>query len=691
MEVWIDGALAHTFSENGGALAWQQIWTLPTPLGNGTHTVVFKNPNASTATYVDIDAITILGPVGTGTYDDTNAAWPSAGNGTKCPASCTQFILESLNLTDPATYKCFSKIMNFSAPVKYLNEKAVIVGKNNFASYEDFLEFLKIAKDRDIHEIPVTTSLNFTNETYIKNISNYIHKTTNYLLGYIHDKHRLTEKISRFTSLVDINILKKLSENTGSICRYIVDTIEFILSPISVAMLIPDRQTSLYKTEYATGEYKNILMRLEVNPENTLIKQVLATKMPVSPVVIEADKFTGDSRDKLKSLYLFPIYFEDSVNGLIGVLNGQLPHGDLKIINAFRDYIELSLKNYSLSRSINKKMDETLSSIFDSAKSIAPPLDRERLLQTIVEKATHLLKAEQGSLMLLNEETDELLVEAKKSIDNVIKESMRLSRGEGIAGKVFESGEPLLVENVEKDQRINQKNRARYKTKSFISIPLKIEEKTVGVLNISDKISGNIFNESDLRLIQFFSTSASIAIERSLLYKKIEELKELSVTDPLTGIMNRRYLNDRLSEEIARYNRYKQPFSLLMVDVDEFKEFNDTYGHIIGDKVLKDLAAIIVESLRNTDIPARFGGDEFVLILPQTPKADAINIANRIKENVEKTCAPHREEFPYKGLTVSIGLTSYPDDASSAAELFEKTDQALYLAKKGGRNRIVYL
>lgn len=615
----------------------------------------------------------------------------SAGNGAKCPASCTQFILESLNLNEPATYKCFSKIMNFSVPIKYLNEKAVIVGKNNFASYEDFLEFLKIAKDHDIHEIPVTTSLNFTNETYIKNISNYIHKTTNYLLGYIHDKHRLTEKISRFTSLVDINILKKLSENTGSICRYIVDTIEFILSPISVAMLIPDRQTSLYKTEYATGEYKNILMRLEVNPENTLIKQVLATKMPVSPVVIEADKFTGDSRDKLKSLYLFPIYFEDSVNGLIGVLNGQLPHGDLKIINAFRDYIELSLKNYSLSRSINKKMDETLSSIFDSAKSIAPPLDRERLLQTIVEKATHLLKAEQGSLMLLNEETDELLVEAKKSIDNVIKESMRLGRGEGIAGKVFESGEPLLVEDVEKDSRINQKNRARYKTKSFISIPLKIEERTVGVLNISDKISGNIFNESDLRLIQFFSTSASIAIERSLLYKKIEELKELSVTDPLTGIMNRRYLNDRLSEEIARYNRYKQPFSLLMVDVDEFKEFNDTHGHIIGDKVLKDLAAIIVESLRNTDIPARFGGDEFVLILPQTPKADAINIANRIKENVEKTCTPHREEFPYKGLTVSIGLTSYPDDASSAAELFEKTDQALYLAKKGGRNRLVYL
>jgi diguanylate cyclase (GGDEF)-like protein len=379
------------------------------------------------------------------------------------------------------------------------------------------------------------------------------------------------------------------------------------------------------------------------------------------------------------------------MEGLIVVLDEKLPPEDIKIINAFREQVESALRTHFLYLSMNRRMDEMLSTLLDSSISIAPLLNWDRLLQTIVEKATQLLKAEQGSLMLFDQESSELRVKAKKSIDEIIENNMRIQKGEGIAGKVFENGTPLLVEDVEKDPRINQKNKPRYKTKSFLSIPLKIEDRLVGVLNISDKISGEVFNENDLRLIQSFATNASIAIERNMLYKKNEELKELSVTDPLTGMLNRRYLNARLNEEIARFNRYKYPFSLLMVDVDEFKKYNDTFGHIAGDKVLKIIAHTIQQSLRSIDKAARFGGDEFVLILPQTPKVDAINIANRIKENVEKIHFPEEEKIPPAELTVSIGLTAFPDDASSAAELLEKTDQALYLAKKGGKNRLVYL
>lgn len=616
------------------------------------------------------------------------------GNGVECPASCNKFILESLKLNKPIVYKCYSKIMNFSFPIKYLGEKVVIVGRKSFASYEDFLEFLKIARDNGINEIPITTSLNFTDENYVKNISQYVHKAINYLLNYLHEKHRLIEKIGRFTSLVGINILEKLSKDTESICRYIVDTIAFILSPVSVVILLMDNQTSKYKTTSATGKYKDTLMGLQFDPQNTLIQQILTNKVPVSPIVLEAEKYiTIETAGGTKSLYLFPIFFEDDMEGLIGVLDGQLSEEDIKIINAFRDYIELALKNQSLSIACGKKVDELLASVFNSTISLAPLLTWEQLLQTIVEKATQLLKAEQGSLMLLDldQETTELFVKAKKSIDAIIKENMRMHKGEGIAGKVFETGEPLLVEDIEKDPRINQQNKPRYKTKSFVSIPLKIEDRVAGVLNISDKTTGEVFKENDLRLIQFFAANASIAIERSLLYKKTSELKELSITDPLTGIFNRRYLNSRLSEEVARFNRYKQPFSLLMIDIDGFKEYNDMFGHSTGDSVLKILADNIVASLRNTDVATRFGGDEFVLILSQTPKVDAINLANRIKENAENANIPHKEEFPLKELTVSIGLTSYPDDASSITELLEKTDEALYLAKKSGRNKLVYL
>lgn len=617
----------------------------------------------------------------------------SSGNGKECPASCNEFIAESLKLQEPATFKCLSKIMNFSVPIKYIDEKAVIIGRKGFTSYDNLLEFLKLAKDKGLHEIPVTQSLDFVDEDYIKNISQYIHKAINYQLTNLQERNRATEKLGRFTSLVDMNILEKLSETPDSLYRYIVDTIGFIISPASVAMLNLDNQTSMYKTTCTTGKYKDILMVLRLDSENTFIRQILTAKFPLSPVEIKAEKLiTAEIPEELKYAYLFPIFVSGVMRELIGVFDEKaLQEEDIKIINMFRDSVEVAIKNHVLRLTLNKKMDDTLTSIFDSSKSIAPMMDWEHLLQTIVEKATQLLRAEQGSLMLLDEESAELLVKAKKGINEIIKENMKTRSGEGIAGKVFESGKPLLIEDVEKDPRISQKNKQRYKTKSFISIPIKIEDRVAGVLNISDKISGEVFNENDLILIQAFATHASIAIERNLFHKEAEELKKLSITDPLTGTMNRRYLNNRLSEEIARFNRYKHPFSFMMIDIDGFKEYNDTYGHIAGDKVLKNIATTIVNSLRSIDIAVRFGGDEFVLILPQTPKIEAINIANRIKENVENLYISQRQELPPKYLTVSIGLSSYPEHASSASELIERTDQDLYLAKKGGGNRLVYL
>jgi diguanylate cyclase (GGDEF)-like protein len=126
----------------------------------------------------------------------------------------------------------------------------------------------------------------------------------------------------------------------------------------------------------------------------------------------------------------------------------------------------------------------------------------------------------------------------------------------------------------------------------------------------------------------------------------------------------------------------------MMLDLDKFKDYNDAYGHISGDNLLKALAGILEKSLRTIDIAARFGGDEFVAIFPQTPKVDAIQITNRLKERIDKALSEYSAEIP---LTISIGLATYPDDASSIMELIEKTDQALYLAKKGGGNRVVYL
>jgi diguanylate cyclase (GGDEF)-like protein len=608
----------------------------------------------------------------------------------KCPESCNKLMFDALKLNEPVTFKCQIGIINFSLPVEQFDEKAFIVGRGGFSSYEDFLGFLKIAKDYKLPEIPITMPLNFVREDYVKAISQYVFETISYLLDSFRERLKLQEKIIRLTTLLDTHTFETLAKNRDLMYRYILDAIEFLLGHTSTAMMVLDYKSSIYRTAYSTGKHKDALMGFQLHAEDAVVREMLNNRISVFSTEPGKVITTGPLKD-IKFLYFFPIFIADTIEGMVGIFDRELSQEDIKIINAFRDYIQVTLENQTLRTTINKKADEILATLLDLSKSIASVLDTENLFQTILEKSLSLLQAEQGSLMLLDHETSELLVEAKKSVDNIVRKDLRLRKGEGIAGRVLESGMPLLVKDVEKDPRIQQKNRPRYKTKSFVSVPIKIKDEMAGVLNISDKTNGEAFNEEDLRLIQSFTTNAAIAIERSLLYKQTEELKKLSITDPLTGIYNRRYLNTRLTEEITRYKRYKNPFSFLMLDIDGFKEYNDAFGHIAGDKILRSLSQTLSSSLRATDIAARFGGDEFVVIFPQTPKVDAIQITNRLKESLEKILSPEQMERPFKGLTISMGLTTYPDDASSLRELFEKTDQALYLAKKGGGNRIVHL
>jgi diguanylate cyclase (GGDEF)-like protein len=304
--------------------------------------------------------------------------------------------------------------------------------------------------------------------------------------------------------------------------------------------------------------------------------------------------------------------------------------------------------------------------------------------------SAELLKAEQGSLMLIDHETDALLVEAKKGIIDGIAEKHRINRGEGIAGKVAQSGEAILVENLEDDPRIRQMNRQHYKTRSFVSIPLKIDDRIIGVLNLSDKATGEVFNNEDLKLIQSFATHAAVIMERNVFISKTEELKKLTITDSLTGLLNRRYLHERLKDELARSARHGHTFGLLMLDIDGFKHCNDSLGHPVGDKVLRVVADTLLNAVRSIDIVARYGGDEFMIILPETVKSVAIDIAERIRNNVSQKVVHVDDESAPRShtITTSIGIACYPEHGKTVEVLLENVDKALYCAKNEGKNRV---
>ena len=165
--------------------------------------------------------------------------------------------------------------------------------------------------------------------------------------------------------------------------------------------------------------------------------------------------------------------------------------------------------------------------------------------------------------------------------------------------------------------------------------------------------------------------------------EKAGEFEQLSVTDPLTGLLNRRYIEERLMEEIKRSNRHGFPMSFVMLDVDSFKSYNDHFGHPAGDLALKMVGHVIRETLRGADVAARYGGEEFAILLPQTTSEEAATIAERIRRNIEGA------NFPHRTVTASIGIASCSADLCSAPNIVYAADKALYKAKHEGRNRVV--
>ncbi len=167
-----------------------------------------------------------------------------------------------------------------------------------------------------------------------------------------------------------------------------------------------------------------------------------------------------------------------------------------------------------------------------------------------------------------------------------------------------------------------------------------------------------------------------------------KELNQLAQRDGLTQLYNHRYFKNRFTEEVSRANRYNRTLSLIFLDVDYFKVFNDRNGHPMGDTLLKELASILQSRIRNVDFVARYGGEEFVAVLPETDKKGALTLANSIREQISTHPFEGRENQPDHNITVSIGIATYPNDGMSADALIKHSDDALYLAKRNGRNRV---
>jgi len=344
------------------------------------------------------------------------------------------------------------------------------------------------------------------------------------------------------------------------------------------------------------------------------------------------------------------------------------------------------MRGKDLLRELQRTVDE-LAVLNEIGKALTSSLDIGEVMHVILAKVSELLKPSNWSLLLKDHTTSELYFHAAVGEGSDRLLGMRLRPGEGIAGWVAQHNQPLLVPNVHADPRFASRfdKASRFHTKSILCVPLTFKERTLGVIELVNGPRDGAFGEEDLKILSTVAEFSAIAIENARNFHKVQEL---TVLDDHTGLFNSRHMKRQLEQEVMRATRFGHPVSVIFFDLDHFKSVNDTHGHQAGSQVLHEIGRLLLKTLRSTDVPVRYGGDEFVVLMPETSKDQAVAAARRIgAEIARQTFLGDKPHGPVK-LTASLGVAAFPDDARDPEALIRRADEAMYRVKADSRGGV---
>ncbi|MFT5208114.1 MAG: diguanylate cyclase (GGDEF)-like protein [Candidatus Omnitrophota bacterium] len=515
-----------------------------------------------------------------------------------------------------------------------------------------------------------------------------------------HDIAKLEKRVFDFFTLSQLGKSLLSIQQMDELCHVFLSSVHETTGSSNCTIFLYDERDEFFKCAKGIGLDPSIAKDIKFKKEEGLFWQILNSGEPF-PIVDTFGVYRFESivkqweLHKIDSQVWVPLIVKEK---LIGILTlGRKQDGsvyqdvELNFILQLGNQAAVAFESAMLdeqkeraSKELAKKM-ENLSILYSVSKALNFATDLKKILLFILDKSRDAVNAQKASLMLLDKATGELAVhvvrgvppEVEQKINSGKMDCKKIAVGEGIAGRVVETREHILVNNVSKDERFKKDGQTF--ADNILCMPLVANDEAIGVINLTNKQDGSDFTSEDAEILSTLSNQAAITIYNARLY-------HLAITDGMTQLRIHRYFQQRLDEEIKRAAQFNHPLSLIMSDIDHFKNFNDTYGHQQGDIVLIETAKLFGECIREVDIAARYGGEEFAIILPETDIEEAEKVAEKIRKTIEE-----HDYTSKKGVlkvTASLGVSTFPQHGKTKEQIIEAADKAMYVAKEAGRNNV---
>ena len=494
----------------------------------------------------------------------------------------------------------------------------------------------------------------------------------------------LADTAAVINSSLDLNdVLDRILENVAKVVPHDGATIA----------LVTEQGTAKFAAVKKSDKYGSMetLLSLDLDVmEMTDFKEMSETRKPkiIADTYKDSDWEHNIEESKWIRSYLgAPIFRQDELLGFINLDVGtpnffQPEHAERLAI--FTNYAATAITNAKLYSETRFRAEE-MSILYEVSLAIAAGVGLEKTTQAVFRQLQKVIPTDLFFLALY-EPTEKKVsyFMYQKNGERIEIEPFYLMQKPSLTRYVTQKKETIYIADFKaEDAEVKEDEIIRvpgFDNRTFLGVPLILRGEVIGVLSVQAS-QKNAYNANQIRLVETIAQQTSIAMDNAKLFEKMQEM---AITDSLTGLYNRRYFYMILDNEFERAKRYQTPLSLIMMDIDHFKTVNDEYGHLVGDDVLRSMSEICEELLRQTDNMFRYGGEEFMIILPGTKQEEAFNVAERIRATIEKAVIKTKKGSVK--ITISIGVSEYGEQYSEPSEFIESADRTMYEAKKAGRN-----